>query len=184
MRRRVRRTLLTAVPCPCGGTMKPVRIPRYDVSAELGIHVVLVGDVSTLECETCGAIAIPGTVLEAAMEAAVVQVLQLERRLSGREAQFLRKAVLECSQSALAERIGLSRPTVARWELAQSLTAEQDFNLRALLMGHLLRASRLGSPRWLRSGQPLPELAEAQLQGARSRPAPKRVPPLRIRPAA
>jgi hypothetical protein len=184
MRRRARNTLLTPVPCPCAGTMQPVRMSRYDISAELGVRVLLVGQVLGLRCDSCGAVAIPGTILETAAEVTVLHLLELQRRLSGREAQFLRKAVLACSQVDLATRMGLSRPTVARWEVAQSLTAEQDFNLRALLFGYILRANRLGRSRWARSKTRISRVAETQLQAARHQPAPKRVPPLEIRPAA
>ena len=167
-------------PCPCGGTLRPIKRKEYDASVEIGIPLLLTGDVLGLGCENCGAVAIPGRVLEAATEEAVELVLRLGRLLSGREAKFLRKAALGLGQEELANKLGLSRPTVARWEAEKSLSAEHDFELRGLVLGVLLQRSRSGAPPWSRRHSALVQLATDILPGARSSPAPDDLPPLRI----
>jgi DNA-binding transcriptional regulator YiaG len=173
---------LTRVPCTCGGTMVPVKARRYDVSAELGIGVVLVGDVVGVECDRCKAFAIAGPVLESAAEMVVVKLLELERRVSGAEARFLRNAALGIGQAELAERLGVSRPTVARWEAARSLSAEHDFELRSVVVGEILTRARLGTAKVSRAE--VVALAGYSLKEARRKAAPKRIPPLRLPAAA
>jgi hypothetical protein len=80
--------------------------------------------------------------------------------------------------------MGLSRPTVARWEQAQSLSSEQDFNLRGLAMGRILKELRVGGTRWKENQREFMLVAEKLLQGARQKPAPRHIPRLELRQAA
>jgi hypothetical protein len=81
--------------------------------------------------------------------------------------RFLRKAVLGIGQVQLAERLRITRPTVARWESAQSLSPEHDFELRSLVLGDMLAKARAGGRRWKKA-----ELFEAtQIWSRRARMA-------------
>jgi len=182
MRHRTRPAFLTRVACTCGGTMLPTKRGRYDISGELGIGIVLHGVVPGVECDRCKTFAIPGPVLEAAAEMAVAALLRLERRVSGAEARFLRSAALGIGQAELAERLGVSRPTVARWEAAQSLSAEHDFELRSVVVGEILARTRLGAAKLSRAE--IVTLAGQSLKEARRKAAPKRIPPIRLPAAA
>jgi hypothetical protein len=121
-----------------------------------------------------------GDRLEAAGEDAVLLVLQLERRLSGREAAFLRKAALGMGQAVLARKVGVSRPTVARWEGATSLPAEHDLVLRGLALGHLLRQAKAGNEPWIGHRDELFDVAAGVLAEARRVKAPAKPRPFRI----
>jgi transcriptional regulator with XRE-family HTH domain len=173
-------TGLTHLPCECGGTLEPATFREFDASDLLGVPVILTGVVLGMTCPSCGARVVGGSVLEHAAERALLHLLENDRRLSGREARFLRKGGMGTSQTELATRLGVSRATVARWESARSLTAEEDFRLRGVAVGALLFRVRLGSPRWKKRRSELVRLAELNLRGARQAPAPSRPPPLRI----
>jgi DNA-binding transcriptional regulator YiaG len=121
-----------------------------------------------------------GDKLEAAGDDAILLVLQLERRLSGREAAFLRKAALGIGQEVLARKLGVSRPTVARWEGATSLPAEHDLVLRGLILGHLLQQAKSGNERWIHHRSKFFDIAVGVLGEARRNRAPAKPRPFRI----
>lgn len=172
---------VTTMPCSCGGVLRPRRISgKYDATVELGIPAEITGTWMGVRCDTCGKIALPGKMLEVLSEDAVLLVLGLDRCLSGRESQFLRKAALGIGQVELARRLGLTRATVARWEASRSLSGEHDFELRALVAFYLLKVSRLGPGPWKKRGAELIKLVTGDLDSARTSQAPARPPPLRI----
>jgi transcriptional regulator with XRE-family HTH domain len=170
----------TSLPCPCGGILVPTTLREFDASPLLGIPVLLKGHLPGLRCPNCGSVIVAGGALELASHEAVLVLLNLPRRLAGSEARFLRKAALELGQKQLASRLGLSRPTVARWETATSLAADQDFALRGLAIGELLRRARLDDSPWRREHARLLSIAETVLREARNTKAPQRIRPLRI----
>jgi DNA-binding transcriptional regulator YiaG len=171
---------LVPLPCDCGGELRPVSLREYDASDELGIPLVLTGRIPALRCRKCGSSMVAGGLLDLAGREATLQVLKLPRLLSGREAAFLRKAALEVGQAELAARLGISRPTVARWEAERSLSSEHDFELRSLIVGVLLKRSRGAARRRRQELAALVELAAEILPAARSRPAPQRLPAIQI----
>lgn len=172
---------VTTLPCSCGGLLRPHRISgKYDATIELGIPAEVSGAWMGLRCDRCRKVALPGKLLEVLSEEAILQLLKLDRCLSGRESQFLRKAALGIGQVELARRLGLTRVTVARWEARRSLSGEHDFELRALIAFHLLKVSRLGPSPWKKRGPQLLELVTGDLDSARTSEAPARPPPLRI----
>jgi len=171
---------VTNVPCSCGGTMKPFKlVGEYDASVELGTRVIADGTFMVVRCDRCGEIALPGRMLEVLSNEAVLLLLGLDRRLSGVEARFLRKAGMSLGQKGLAERLGVTRVTVARWEAGQSLSPEHDFSLRSLVGHQLLKLGGLGIRPW---SQRRPQLIKAVtgLDSAKAKAAPARPPPLRI----
>lgn len=177
MKNRERKVLLAHVPCECGGELAPYMVDSYDATAELGIPITIIGRVPGLHCESCRTFAVSIAVLRLVAEKAADILVRLPRVLSGVEAQFLRKAVLGCSQEDLAQKLNLSRPTIARWEAAASLAPEQDFNFRGFLIGRMLAGERL---RGTRSTKARLDLARTVLSGARLKLAPKRIPRLQI----
>ena len=170
------------VPCSCGGSLRRQRMSgRYDVTAELGLPAELVGLWEVLRCDSCEKSALAGGVLEAVSDEAVRMLLELPRCLSGAEARFLRKAALAIGQEELAQRLGITRVTVARWEGSRSLSAEHDFELRALVGAQLIRR---GQGELKKSQAKLIELVTGALASARKNRAPARPPALRISKAA
>lgn len=169
---------LGQAPCDCGAMLKPAAVEEYNVTAELGVPALLTGEVPGLACEECGQFVVSLAAVRAASDAAVEIILDLDRCLAGKEAQFLRKAVFGISQDELAEKLSVSRPTVARWETATSLTPTQDFDLRGIVVGHIIKRARLGERR--KAQRELVQLARSVLEEVRQTRAPKRVKPLRI----
>ena len=172
------KTYLGSAPCECGSNLRPAFVNEYDATVELGIPAKLVGQVPGLSCDQCGVFVVSMTALQGASESAVEIVLQLDRCLTGKEARFLRKAVLAVSQEGLADKLGMSRPTVARWETSTSLNSSQDFDLRGIVVGHIIKKSRLGGRK--KAQGELVQLARSVLGEVRQKRAPKRVKPLRI----
>lgn len=171
---------VTNVPCSCGGTMEPFEVEgEYDASVELGIRAIALGTFMVLRCGRCGEVALPGRMLETLSNEGVLLLLGLDRRLSGAEARFLRKAGMALGQQGLAERLGVTRVTVARWEAEKSLSPEHDFALRSLVGHHLLKLGGLGTRPWSqRRGQLIK--AVTNLDSAKVKAAPARPSPLRI----
>lgn len=179
MTTRKRKVFLPKTPCQCGGTLSPHKVEEYDASVDLGLPVTVTGEVPGLLCDSCDDFAVSGTLLELASEIAITDLLDLSRRLSGREAGFLRKAAVGIGQAELANKLGVSRATVARWEASKSLSSTQDFELRSVVMGHLLTRARIG-PRQNKNREAMIGLAKRVLAGVRQRAAPKNPPRLRI----
>ena len=172
---------VTNLPCSCGGTLHPFRGKgELDISVELGIPSYIAGEWMGLRCDECGEVSLPGSMLDQVSNEAVLVLLRLERRLSGVEARFLRKAALAITQEELATRLGLSRPTVARWEADRSLSGEHDFQLRSFVALNLLKKSRHKPGAWASRRRELIELVADHLDAARSEEAPLELPPLRL----
>ncbi len=120
--------------CQCGGTFRRVKIERFDFTGAAGLPSELRG-APGLRCAKCGEEALDGAVIEAALVALTQQVLILPSVLAPQEAKFLRKR-LQLSQKDLAERMGISRETVAAWECGQKpLSPQHDYILRGLHFG-------------------------------------------------
>lgn len=168
---------VTRLPCSCGGVLAGYKHQgEYDVSAELGLPALATGTMILLRCDRCGEMSMTGSMLDALVDSAALAVLGASRCLSGAEAKFLRKAALGLGQEELAKMLSLTRVTITRWEAEQSLSPSQDFDFRALVLGQLFKAARLGK-RWKKH---LPELREltAILESARREPAPASPQPL------
>jgi DNA-binding transcriptional regulator YiaG len=79
-----------------------------------------------------------GPVVEAAEDALAKLLAEAGRELSPKEVRFLR-SILGMTQSALAERLGTDRTTVARWEIGEArLGTVQSLAVRSLVAWHLV----------------------------------------------
>lgn len=122
--------------CDRGGVLKPVRLPRYDFSAEAGMPVALL-DVDVLKCDKCGAEVLDGKIINGAMNKLLEVLLQAPRRFEPQSAKFIRSSI-GCTQEELAERMGIARETVARWESGeQDISVQNDFILRVMAIRRL-----------------------------------------------
>ena len=87
-----------------------------------------------------------GDVISAALVALAQKILALPRVLTPQEAKFLRKR-LQLSQKDLAERMSITRETVAAWECGQKpLSPQNDYILRGLHFGAQLPTGALPLP--------------------------------------
>ncbi|MGC4118723.1 MAG: helix-turn-helix transcriptional regulator [Myxococcales bacterium] len=136
------------------------------------------GEVLLVKCDHCQEVSLPGAMLEALSDEAVLVLLGLDRCLSGGEARFLRKTAVGLGQEDLARALGLTRVTVARWEGEQSLSPQQDFQLRGLVLARLYKESRFAG-RWKKRRQRIADLLPV-LEAARTAEAPSHPPPLRL----
>src|SRR5688500_19014431 len=94
--------------CSCGGKLKPATLKTIDIEPLFGLLGVLQGPVSGLRCDTCGTETFSGSVFESMLAAVARAVLGQARILTGQEARFLRKSVLELTQARLAEQMGIN----------------------------------------------------------------------------
>jgi DNA-binding transcriptional regulator YiaG len=122
--------------CECGGTLQETLLASYDFSPFAGLPVVL-ADVPGYRCDTCGGEALPGSVIDFTLDYLAAEIVRSPERLSGDQARYLRKH-LGLSQKALAERMGIYRETVAKWECGESeISPQHDYILRGLAILHL-----------------------------------------------
>ena len=132
------------------GTLEPRRVKNHDFSVDAGLEGVTLVEAPALVCSTCGAVALEGEVIEGALEELTRQIFREGDELRPREAAFLRRE-LGMTQPELAERLGVSRPTVARWETGEEpLGRVQSLALRTLAAWHLgdaKLAREIGSPK-------------------------------------
>jgi len=84
-------------------------------------------------------------------------------------------------QEELGRRLGVSRPTIARWEADASLSPEHDLQLRNHVLLHLLRKTQFPGTLWKHNRSTLLRLVKSQVAGeARTKEAPRNIPPLRL----
>lgn len=102
--------------CPnCGAAMRPKTVREYDVADLFGLTRVVVQNLPLIACTKCEHVLLPGRLVEALGRQLVESMLQANFPLGGCEIRFLRKSV-RLTQEQLAERLGVDRVTVARWE--------------------------------------------------------------------
>jgi DNA-binding transcriptional regulator YiaG len=95
--------------------MKHERLSTLDVGELLGLRSVVVQKVRALTCPKGHEPLVAGDLLETLQSAVVDQMLGGNFPLGGIEIRFLRKA-LGFTQQRLADLLGVTRVTVARWE--------------------------------------------------------------------
>jgi transcriptional regulator with XRE-family HTH domain len=130
--------------CDCGGALRRVRLKAFDFTPLAGIPSEL-RKVPGLRCGDCGYETVPGFVINGSLEVLALAVAQYDHRLTKELAIFLRKR-LRITQQELADRMGISRETVAKWECGRNeISASHDMILRTLVVGSLA-ASLWGEP--------------------------------------
>jgi len=106
------------------------KIIEHDVGALLGMNEVRVTNLPALVCNRCGAVAVDGGVLDKVSFALASQILS-RPSLDGIEVRYLRK-MLGDTQSDLAEKLGVDRITVNRWENSpEPIGGAQAYALRS-----------------------------------------------------
>lgn len=103
---------------------------EHDVGALLGMNEVRVTNLPALVCNRCRSVAVEGGILDK-MTFALASVILRQTLLDGIEVRFLRK-LLGDTQNDLAEKLGVDRITVNRWENApEPITGAQAYALRS-----------------------------------------------------
>lgn len=117
----------------CGkGRFRNRILDKYDAGALVGLEHVTLVHAPAQVCGSCGAVILDGAVLERAMQELTVVLIESDGALLPAEVKFLR-AALDMTQEQLAERLGLHRTTVARWEIGEvPIGQAESMALRAL----------------------------------------------------
>ena len=103
---------------------------EHDVGGLLGMNEVRVTNLLALVCNRCGAVAVEGGILDK-VSFALASVILRRASLDGIEVRFLRK-LLGDTQSDLAEKLGVDRITVNRWENSpEPISGAQAYALRS-----------------------------------------------------
>ncbi len=118
------------------GTLLPTAVDHHDLSALVGLDQVVLVRGRALQCDQCAALALDGAELEEVLSRLARLVVQQEELLP-KEVRFLRE-LLGMTQGELAERLGVTRVTVTRWEASDvALGSIPSLALRTLAAWHL-----------------------------------------------
>jgi hypothetical protein len=105
----------TAIRCSeCEHAVLERRVIHHDVGRLVGMTGVRVTNLPALVCPRCGAVSVDGELLNALSLSLAALILE-QPTLDGIEVRFLRKLMGD-TQSELAEKVGVDRVTVNRWE--------------------------------------------------------------------
>jgi DNA-binding XRE family transcriptional regulator len=121
----------TGTICPsCGKGKLTIKAGKRDIGSLLGLHEVIVKNLLVPSCAACGAVLVPGDMLELVSLAVAGSMLR-QAELEPSEVRFLRK-LLEYTQADLAEHLGVDRATANRWEQEGGrLTGANSYALRS-----------------------------------------------------
>ena len=122
----------TSLPCHCGGTLRYGELNDFDFSPYVGVPVHL-RTVPGYTCDQCNGHTLDGTLINDVEQVLALAITQKPFLVSSQEAKFLRKH-LGLTQDKLAERLGVVRETVARWETGESISPPNDFILRTVVI--------------------------------------------------
>jgi YgiT-type zinc finger domain-containing protein len=119
---RPERTSIRCSSCDEGTLVR--RTIDHDVGELVGMDRVMVTAVPALVCPKCGAVSMEGEVMEEIMFHLAGCILG-RTELDAIDVRFLRKLVGD-TQQALADRLGVVRATVNRWENSQDPVSGPD----------------------------------------------------------
>jgi len=107
---------VTEIRCSvCGkGMLRRKRLDQ-DVGDVLGLEGVVLKDAPALVCSKCGEVTLDGAVLEQVALIVAAHILR-QSELAPAEVRYLRK-LLGDRQEDLADKLGVTRATVNRWEM-------------------------------------------------------------------
>jgi DNA-binding XRE family transcriptional regulator len=130
---------LASKPCDAceKGTMRATR-KDVDISDLVGLSEVIVPDANVLACDNCDNFAMGGIGLDAYKNTIAKDLVETVDRLSGDEARYLRKLML-LTQNELAEKLGIDRMTILRWEGEPHVEFFNSYALRALVSAWLTK---------------------------------------------
>lgn len=120
------RTKPTGIRCSvCGkGTLVQKLLDEHDVGSLLDMKKVVVRNLPALVCSKCDSTTMHGGILDQIAVLLAVDILQ-RQELERAEVRFLRKFVGD-TQEEFAERLGVVRATVNRWENSPASTKGPD----------------------------------------------------------
>jgi DNA-binding transcriptional regulator YiaG len=131
----------------CSGHMKQKTLKEYEAGAVFGLKRVLLRRVSVLVCDRCGAVMLPGNVLDQVQETLATWMAQNTEDLVPSTFRFLRKH-FGMTQAALATRLGVARLTVHRWECGDvPIGRTQSLAMRTFVLLPKLRHPASAAPR-------------------------------------
>ncbi len=134
--------------CPhCEGKLMPAIFRAYDLEPLVGLPIVM-PRLEGLQCSvTKEHKSLDGQVLESIRFALAHAAIELEARLHADLARYLRR-YMGLTQQELADRMGITRVTVARWEGGEEpISPQNDYVLRGIARTTL--AEKLTKP-WAR----------------------------------
>jgi len=106
---------------------------RHDIGKLIGLKGVVLLGAKSLVCNNCGEVMLDGEVIEQATEALNLLLVSRAGVLGAGEVRYLRKE-LEMTQEKLAERLGVHRVSVARWETGDvAIGQAESMALRAMV---------------------------------------------------
>jgi DNA-binding transcriptional regulator YiaG len=119
--------------CPtCGRKLVLKKLATYEAGHLVGMRSVTVRNIPALVCPKDKSALISGPAIELLHTMLLEKVLSDSHILCGEEVRFVRKA-LGLSQGVFADRLGVHRVTVARWETGETpLDGPTSLAVRAL----------------------------------------------------
>lgn len=132
------------------GEMREGRVENYDASAMVGLASVVLLGAPALVCNHCAQVMFEGKIVDAITNDLARLIVRQGDDLRPDEIRFLRE-LLGMTQAELAERLGVSRATINRWETGNDLVGSvQSLALRTLVAWSLddaALAREIGGPR-------------------------------------
>ena len=121
----MRKSTATKIRCSeCGKANLRHKLVNYDVGNLIDMKQVFVEKLPALVCPECGAVSVPGGILEAITLHLAAEILQ-RSSLSPLEVRYLRKLIGD-TQDEFAQRLGVSRITANRWETGSDYVTGPD----------------------------------------------------------
>ena len=115
----------------CGERMEAIEgVHRYD---ECGLDNIHLMDIPMYKCPSCGETEVEIPCMEELHQLLGLLVVFKPKRLSQNEVKYLRNH-LGYTQEELATQMGVTRPSVARWETEKPITLNNDLSLRRLYL--------------------------------------------------